>query len=1160
MTSYPSHEVVYHPSDAKSLACCVCNYGLEEGKYTWIKSKGYKKHCGSETHNNTVDKQNKRRRVDELEHEQYAELFQSNPVPLATPSIQPLTTHAPAIQTSQLDEGIADTYEHQWDSLTPTDIGQLFPVEPSEEETQQSIRDTMAQETKRFIEDMLHQEIYLQDELNVDVDEAEQIAEDLRQFGLSDTDEVAQKLLTGISPDQDYYPYLNATVCYLDVFDNYNRQRHSEGSMKSVLWLLKKTGAKDVPSYWQFRKIQQEVRDLCGACISDKKSDMGNILSSISLEYLAAHDFANPLVAPHINLYPEDVEERPILEMWQVPNGHWTEVPQDLLPPSVLGNNKRHYIHELAELECGNWLIPQYWITVSKILHAVCLWVSKRAVDHAVQVSVTHNWTRIPISQLKWTHEELLARYTCIQFDESDHSRECASRIPNINRKIDGGEDLFLSWWSPWSNDVSDARSKQYQKHMNIYAHHINLPGQLLQQQYFVHPISTSLHAGSLEQFKPILNQVRWVFVCNNLYISWFIRCSGEVIPIPSRLSMPLPSIYAVCVWDTKVFRSVETVGQAVTEFSRLWKIGTAMALSICLGHPVTFKKYMPVYSSSCAWPVSESKITLKASRPRRQEMDTSKSSQEISAELLAWLRTRTDQPYNPLLDIPYLDVSQDTLVEILHTILLGVEKYSWHNLHSNWNEREQGIFTIHLQSTDVSGLKVPAIHAEYMMQYRNDLIGKHFKTLLQVSVFHLHGLVSGPQFRLVHALGELSPVLWMLEIDDLEVYLKDLTILIDNVLDTFGDIDPAKILIKIKLHVLVDEAFNAVFHLCSVLSNHQAASRDIAQKLADLNCVKHLVSGGYWKLEDGTWVTAGRSVRTLLVESPVLQTHMGWSPPPHWMPRLVHAAPFNRDDTGRCTKTRSYELFGESSMLLASDVCGLNIPHTSRWVKGKTATSFTGDVCTVGNWVVCRYSKDASRTSDHNGAMLGWIEQLYLPEDFGSSGTGLVVLRELTVADCLHFEYKMPILKPREPPSLVLVPSTAIQFQINVQHDCKAASCLEDGVQYRVQERQELEVTRKIVVHRSISTSWYLINTHAFHNAWLIRKLLPWELIRPRRLYQERAKRHEEMGARLAVTQAQKRIETNKKAAATRERKKAEKAAVESTASTSFEPNLARN
>ncbi|KAL0563008.1 hypothetical protein V5O48_019070 [Marasmius crinis-equi] len=366
--------------------------------------------------------------------------------------------------------------------------------------------------------------------------------------------------------------------------------------------------------------------------------------------------------------------------------------------------------------------------------------------------------------------------------------------------------------------------------------------------------------------------------------------------------------------------------------------------------------------------------ILLEEAR-KRQEADSTRSQQEISAELLTWLGTQTDQPYNPLLDMPWLDPSQDTLVEILHTILLGVEKYGWHNLHSNWDERQRALFTIRLQCTDVSGLKVPPIRAEYMMQYRNGLIGKHFKTLLQVSVFHLHGIVSDAQFRLIRALGELAPMLWISEIDDMEVYLEDLTVLIDNVLDAFADIDPAKILIKIKLHILVhlpaqirrrgpavrfstevDKAFNAVFRLCSVFSNHQAASRDIARKLADLDCVKHIVTGGYWRLEDGRWVTAGRSVKTLLLDTPVLQSHLGWSPPPSWTPGLVRAEPYVNDSNGRRAKSRPSVAFADSPMLAAIDLSGLQVPPTSRWVRGQTVVAVTNDVCSVGAWVVCRY------------------------------------------------------------------------------------------------------------------------------------------------------------------------------------------------------------
>src|SRR5277367_6339414 len=125
------------------------------------------------------------------------------------------------------------------------------------------------------------------------------------------------------------------------------------------------------------------------------------------------------------------------------------------------------------------------------------------------------------------------------------------------------------------------------------------------------------------------------------------------------------------------------------------------------------------------------------------------------------------------------LDPSQDTPVEILHTILLSIVKYVWHNLHMSWTEADQHLFVICLQSTNIDDLSIPPIRAPYMMQYWNGLIGKHFKTLMQTTIFHLHGLVTLEQFTLVKAIGFLGALLWIPEIEDMESYLVHMKIII---------------------------------------------------------------------------------------------------------------------------------------------------------------------------------------------------------------------------------------------------------------------------------------------------------------------------------------------------------------------------------------------
>ena len=54
-------------------------------------------------------------------------------------------------------------------------------------------------------------------------------------------------------------------------------------------------------------------------------------------------------------------------------------------------------------------------------------------------------------------------------------------------------------------------------------------------------------------------------------------------------------------------------------------------------------------------------------------------------------------------------------------------------------------------------------------MQYANSLIGQQFKTITEVNVFHIYDLVDTTRFLLTKAVGEITMLLWLPEIQNIE-------------------------------------------------------------------------------------------------------------------------------------------------------------------------------------------------------------------------------------------------------------------------------------------------------------------------------------------------------------------------------------------------------
>ena len=98
-------------------------------------------------------------------------------------------------------------------------------------------------------------------------------------------------------------------------------------------------------------------------------------------------------------------------------------------------------------------------------------------------------------------------------------------------------------------------------------------------------------------------------------------------------------------------------------------------------------------------------------------------------------------------------------------------------------------------------------------------------------------------------------------------------------------------------------------------------------------------------------------------------------------------------------------------------------------------------------------------------------------------------------------------------------------------------ACCLPTALQQQVQECQETEQTVKSICHED--DKHFVVNTHALHNATLLRKFLPRNLTAPKPLYNDREAKHHEIAPKLQVTQAEKRTRAAAKWKATQDAKK---------------------
>ncbi|KAI0264584.1 hypothetical protein BC834DRAFT_804009, partial [Gloeopeniophorella convolvens] len=270
--------------------------------------------------------------------------------------------------------------------------------------------------------------------------------------------------------------------------------------------------------------------------------------------------------------------------------------------------------------------------------------------------------------------------------------------MPHPMRALANGKPFFCVWIKLWGDDVSGNRSKQWNKHWNWYLAHAGIPKRLLNQEYFVRFVSTSPHAGILEQGVGICEQIRYI-TCSatkNGHLAFDCHLGEEVM-----FSIGVSSLPADNPMQSELSSHIGLGGNC---FCRRCKVGgTQEEKTTADGFHALFVPGVPRSATatrkevmaqlrdaargqdvedrqhkSGVKDVLAQKVIQRAAQERiRLCNESSLSEQELEERIDAWIMGQHGA-INPFLEQPGLDVNLDTPVEPLHTVLLGVVKYIW--------------------------------------------------------------------------------------------------------------------------------------------------------------------------------------------------------------------------------------------------------------------------------------------------------------------------------------------------------------------------------------------------------------------------------------------------------------------------------------------------
>ncbi|THG97865.1 hypothetical protein EW026_g4222 [Hermanssonia centrifuga] len=490
-----------------------------------------------------------------------------------------------------------------------------------------------------------------------------------------------------VKQDCPTYPWSSMAMFLTDALFSSPRLHFSEVQKTAVLDWAKHMGASDVPSLYSIKKCQERICAIVGNPTEKVVSKSGTVFYLNDIASAISKDYANPITRSSMQDYPIDCNG----SMSQVHHASkmLLDLPDECGPPSA---NTEEFGHGFA----------------------ACSSVWKEKMPHAFR---------------------------------SKANGRMVYAVPIM---------IFM-------DDVSGNISKQWNKHHVIYMSNANMPREMIEKEFCVRFVSSSPNATPLELMDAMRESIRKA--SENGIVAWDCMNKEEVIlcPYPLLFAGDNPMQAEECsqgglacnyfcrtckVGGTKEKKMTDDGFESLFHCGELRKpeetraeVITQLGLGVLPGAQSKVKKRVEATGVSDATTREILKFLATSGQKlrgldgdKKRMMSENEVAQRLEKDLQDWLGGEAkENRINPLLGMQGVDIHQDTPTEILHTVLLGVVKYFWAQSMVLIEKNKQiPLFQARLASLNTEGLKDPDLRAEYLVQYKGSLIGKHFKSLAQ--------------------------------------------------------------------------------------------------------------------------------------------------------------------------------------------------------------------------------------------------------------------------------------------------------------------------------------------------------------------------------------------------------------------------------------------